>query len=1094
MHLINTETLQLEEFDDKRPPAYAILSHTWGLDFEELTFSDVKNGTVDKSGKGWTKFLECCKQAKKDSLGYAWIDTCCIDKTSLVELGEAINSMFRWYSLASVCYVYLSDVPDDDDPSVIGSKFRKSRWFRRGWTLQELLAPKHLRFYNSEWHYIGTKGSRCTVIQEITQIPRQFLLGVSELHAASVAQRMSWAAQRETKRAEDLAYCLLGIFGIAMPMIYGEGGKEAFFRLQEQIMKTTRDDSILAWGLNTEPSIRSPQKFTDGDMFVYGDILAATPSDFVNSGQIIARAQATNPLHSLDIFGGSLRVYLPLLTTDTGETLGLLSCGPKSDTQQVVAIPLAKISSAAANEYVRPKGSSSALRPIPTSEVLPELIHIQKDGQRKISTKNHQHLFYDEDLFAKVGLRVIEVVPRACWDDQLALISQKSNLDGSINDQVLIRARHSKWQSLDFVIMIDFHQPKYLIDLLYCVFTCHRRTGLEDIAGKFERATLEAFRQKSASNGPFHLRIDLEPMAGNITSIVPKGMTHPPEYTLNATMALKNLGIVLESTRLLLEKKQNDAKIKGLSQRVEDNNSFLEHIEEKRETIESEYKRLEAEKRILVAERVVAIQEKVRIEKEQEMISERQNAIYEQVVHEQKRLKEFYYTQGCQDGWTPFRSAVEIGDIDMMDLLFDETTDVMVEDKLLMPWIIASRNGDADAIKLLLDTGRPELDRKDGIFGRTPLSWASMNGHRDVVKLLLDTKRVDIRSKDNYGRTPVRWASDRGYYNIVQLMLQKDKPVYLRKFRGHDKAVYSVAFSHDSKLLVSGSHDKTVKLWDSTTGACIHTFRGHGSTVYSVALSHDSKLVASVSSDDTVKLWNSATGELVHTLRGHGSTVHSVAFSHDSKFVASGSSDATVKLWDSTTGELIHTLRDHSNTIHSVAFSHDSRLVASGSSDCTVKLWDRTTGELIDTLRGHSNTVRLVAFSHDSRLVASGSLDGTVKLWDSITGECEHTLYRRYIAVMVMALSPDLNLAAAGLSGQGLNLWDVKTGEFKQNSRDLENVHLIHSAAFSHDSKLIASGSSSNDIVLCDVSTMHDVVASSEYHRFAVERNILSEY
>ncbi|KAL6901202.1 HET domain-containing protein [Trichoderma evansii] len=336
MRLINTGTFELEEFSDVEPPPYAILSHTWGRDFEELTYFDVKNGMIDKPGIGSFKFRHCCEQAQKDSLKYAWIDTCCIDKTNLVELGEAINSMFRWYSLATVCYAYLSDVPDNDAPPAPESEFRISRWFKRGWTLQELLAPKHLRFYNSEWHCIGTKGSRCTVIQEITQIPRQFLLGVAELHTASVAQRMSWAAQRETKRAEDLAYSLLGIFGITMPMIYGEGGREAFFRLQEQIMKTTRDDSILAWGLDVEPSISNPQRPKDGDMFIYGDILAATPSDFAHSGQIITREQATNPLHSLDIFGGSLRVYLPLLATENDETFGLLSCGPKSDAQQVL--------------------------------------------------------------------------------------------------------------------------------------------------------------------------------------------------------------------------------------------------------------------------------------------------------------------------------------------------------------------------------------------------------------------------------------------------------------------------------------------------------------------------------------------------------------------------------------------------------------------------------------------------------------------------------------------------------------------------------------------------------------------------------------
>ncbi|EHK16130.1 uncharacterized protein TRIVIDRAFT_130613, partial [Trichoderma virens Gv29-8] len=247
MRLINTNTFKLEEFSEGSIPPYAILSHTWGKDSEELSFREMENGKIGTLDPGITKLQGCCQQAVKDGLGYAWIDTCCIDKTNLVELSEAINSMFRWYNRASVCYAYLSDVPGGDDPSKLGSKFRTSRWFQRGWTLQELLAPKHLQFYNSEWKCIGTKGTISNLIKNITLVPRPFLLGIAELHAASVAQRMSWAAQRQTKRPEDRAYCLLGIFGIAMPLIYGEGGEQAFFRLQEQIMKTTRDDSILAW-------------------------------------------------------------------------------------------------------------------------------------------------------------------------------------------------------------------------------------------------------------------------------------------------------------------------------------------------------------------------------------------------------------------------------------------------------------------------------------------------------------------------------------------------------------------------------------------------------------------------------------------------------------------------------------------------------------------------------------------------------------------------------------------------------------------------------------------------------------------------------
>ncbi|RYP18613.1 hypothetical protein DL765_003820 [Monosporascus sp. GIB2] len=359
MRLINVKTKKLEEFLDYNTPKYAILSHTWGNDCEELTFRDVEEGRIDKPGVGSVKFQGSCRQAEKDNLEYVWIDTCCIDKTNLVELSEAINSMFRWYRHAYRCYAYLSDVPGDDDPRKPESKFRTSRWFGRGWTLQELLAPKHLRFYNSAWGYLGTKGTLWTVIGKITGIPRLILLGITELHNASVAQR---------------------IFGVTMPMIYGEGGDQAFLRLQDQIMKTTRDDSILAWGLSTKSS-----PISDSDQVTAGRILATAPSDFANSGHIVCREQFSTSLSSLDISGGGLRLYLSLLTTSAGGVIGLLNCGPKHDQQQVVGIPLTKTAPGASDEYVRPVGWN--------------------DSQSKESADtNRQYWLYDDDVFADVNL------------------------------------------------------------------------------------------------------------------------------------------------------------------------------------------------------------------------------------------------------------------------------------------------------------------------------------------------------------------------------------------------------------------------------------------------------------------------------------------------------------------------------------------------------------------------------------------------------------------------------------------------------------------------------------------------------------------
>jgi hypothetical protein len=203
MRLINVETFQLEEFFDSTVPPYAILSHTWGNDNEEVSFRNIEEGEIEKAGIRPIKLEGCCIQAKKDGLRYAWIDTCCIDKANSVELGEAINSMFQWYRNASICYTYLSDVPVEDNPRSPSSKYFTSRWFKRGWTLQELLAPKSLCFYNSEWCYLGNKREMSAMIEMITGIPRPFLLGIAELREASIAQRMSWL-RRESQRGKKI--------------------------------------------------------------------------------------------------------------------------------------------------------------------------------------------------------------------------------------------------------------------------------------------------------------------------------------------------------------------------------------------------------------------------------------------------------------------------------------------------------------------------------------------------------------------------------------------------------------------------------------------------------------------------------------------------------------------------------------------------------------------------------------------------------------------------------------------------------------------------------------------------------------------------
>ncbi|KAI9773342.1 MAG: hypothetical protein M1840_007557 [Geoglossum simile] len=317
-----------------------------------------------------------------------------------------------------------------------------------------------------------------------------------------------------------------------------------------------------------------------------------------------------------------------------------------------------------------------------------------------------------------------------------------------------------------------------------------------------------------------------------------------------------------------------------------------------------------------------------------------------------------------------------------------------------------------------------------------------------------------------------------GRYDELVASASNDKTVRLwdsatgaarRTLEGHSGGVMDVAFSPDGKLVASASNDKTVRLWDSATGAARRTLEGHSGGVIGVAFSPDGKLVASASDDSTVRLWDSATGAARRTLEGHSGGVIDVAFSPDGKLVASASFDGTVRLWDSATGAARRTLEGHSGGVIGVAFSPDGKLVASASYDSTVRLWDSATGAVRRTLEGHPGGVIGVAFSPDGKLVASASDDSTVRLWDSATGAVRRTLEGHSGGVIGVAFSPDGKLVASASYDRTVRLWDSATGAAR---RTLEgHSGGVIGVAFSPDGKLVASASYDGTVRLWDSAT-----------------------
>ncbi|KAI6001711.1 hypothetical protein EDC04DRAFT_1055812 [Pisolithus marmoratus] len=307
IHPAGSKAEVLKELDDKATD-YAILSHRWGTEvsYEEmvgLTKMEEQEREEVIHRDGYQKIIKSCERAMKDKYKWLWIDTCCIDKRSSAELSEAINAMYRWYQNAQVCYAYINDVDESVFPTKQDEKWVKSNrwpeWFMRGWTLQELIAPKQVEFFNKDWVPIGNKQRLAPTLQGITGIPRSVLTRGLTGKRLSVAQIMSWAADRKTTREEDRAYSLMGLFGVKMPMLYGEG-KNAFRRLQLKIIKGTGDHSIFAWDMGVVPLPYGAVWLTR--TLRTGSVLAEDPSDFRRCG----RVRKVEP----DDFGDKLVKYI----------------------------------------------------------------------------------------------------------------------------------------------------------------------------------------------------------------------------------------------------------------------------------------------------------------------------------------------------------------------------------------------------------------------------------------------------------------------------------------------------------------------------------------------------------------------------------------------------------------------------------------------------------------------------------------------------------------------------------------------------------------------------------------------------------------
>ncbi|KAL9093956.1 MAG: hypothetical protein Q9165_003626 [Trypethelium subeluteriae] len=352
MRLLHTTAIKLKDFSDVGIPRYAILSHRW--EDEEVLFKDIESDNWEQMA-GANKIVGCCREAAQFGFDWVWIDTCAIDKSSSAELQETINSMYFWYQRAGKCITYLSDVLCCGMPGEAERLLNRSLYFTRGWTLQELIAPIDIVFFDGEWNSIGTKSELIGELSSITGIDIDILNGRAEVQTASIAKRMSWAAHRMTTRIEDQAYCLLGLFSVKMPMLYGER-EAAFIRLQEEIMKHSDDHSLFAW----EPAEYPPkERFTDRKLLVrHRGLLAESPLEFARSRHIRPnRRYEESAPYSMTNKGLSIALNVKRFTSaprdqETG-LVAVLDCVNEARRPTAIAIRLSQLDGLGQRQYAR---------------------------------------------------------------------------------------------------------------------------------------------------------------------------------------------------------------------------------------------------------------------------------------------------------------------------------------------------------------------------------------------------------------------------------------------------------------------------------------------------------------------------------------------------------------------------------------------------------------------------------------------------------------------------------------------------------------------------------------------------------------------
>ncbi|RGP58943.1 vegetative incompatibility protein het-e-1 [Fusarium sporotrichioides] len=1115
------------DLPDEKLPKYAILSHTWITgENEEVIYNDMNGGQPERKAASWRKIVFCSNQARKDGLEYFWVDTCCIDKQNAVELQEAITSMFSWYQNATKCYAYLHDVSvkstdtNTATPSWI-PEFRRSRWFTRGWTLQELLAPLSVEFFDRNGAKLGDKTSLESHVQETTGIPYGALRGDS-LASFTVAERFTWTENRQTTRKEDNAYCLLGIFNVFMPLIYGEGD-HAFTRLREEIDKKHSHNAKIEETLSTlpiaaeaafnslnnqhEPTCLSNTRsellqdisewaVSDDDKCIFWlNGIAGTGKSTI--ARTVARSFYDRGILGASFFfsrgGGDLGNANRLVTTLARqlafkvpaarhyicdavlEQTDIAEHSLRDQWEHLIVNPLSKLSRSACpptvviiidalDECDSEKDIRVILRVLATARAVCNMkLRIFITSRPEIPIRHGFAMIPDVEqqvfILHEISPDVVDRDLSLYFRDSFSVIREERGYSDDWPDGSIIKR------------LVDNSCGLFIWASTACRFIREGRR----LASK-RISTLLNGHQSGA--GP-------EQQLDQIyTSVLQDSIQQ--DYNDKEKVELYDiLREVLGSIVILYSPLSMHSLANLLSMPLREVQDTLADLH----TIFNIPRQSSRPVRLHHPTFRDFLLDKTRCRDPDLWVDEKEahkTLADSCIALMSKRLK----TNICSLG-SPGTLAKDVNPGHVQRWISPELQ------YACLYWAqhyqkSGARLTDGDRVHRFLEEHLLHWLEALSLIGKSSeMTTITRLYHSLLVPsenerqmtFIADARRLIFTFQSILKQAPLQIyctalifiqpnsSLKQHFKSQLYSWIKNLKIAEANVPKAKDELFYvnDLVFTPDSSQVASGSVTGIARLWDTGSSAAIRKFEGAKDRISSVAISPDGKTIAAGSDDFTVLVWDLETGSLSYTLPAHTRWVNSVVFSPDGKLLASGSMDETLALWDVETGQAIKRFENQSSCVNDAAFSPDGSMIATASFDQVVRIWDIKTGEIAAILDGHSDCVNSAKFSPNGKQVLSGSDDMTIRLWDIASGTGTLTIKGHSMRVRTVTFSMDASLIVSGSDDKTVKIWDAVSGALLHTLTS--HTSGINAVAFSPNGRILASCSFDDEVRLWDTKT-----------------------